>query len=84
MKMAPLFWKWSSVGQIWFQIEKLIFLENGDGGAWGVQVIHPQPLMCTLLPRAAPTLGLVTDSVFCTVARAIVTVSRGRGGLRRR
>ena len=38
MKMAPLFWKWPSVGQIWFQIEKLIFLENGDGGAWGVQV----------------------------------------------
>ena len=33
LKMVPLFWKWSSVGQIWSQIKKLIFLENGEG--WG-------------------------------------------------
>ena len=32
-KTVPLFWKWSSVGQIWSQIKKLIFLENGEG--WG-------------------------------------------------
>ena len=29
--MVPLFWKWSSVGQIWSQIKKSIFLEIGEG-----------------------------------------------------
>ena len=33
LKMVPLFWKWSSVRQIWSQIKKLIFLENCEG--WG-------------------------------------------------
>ena len=44
-KMVPLFWKWSSVGQIRSQIKKLIFLEMGDGRWWVVQLGFSSPAL---------------------------------------
>ena len=52
--MVPLFWKWSSVGQIWSQIKKLIFLEIGEGwGGASNSAFHPGTLMYTLAVIAA-------------------------------